>query len=385
MDEVTQKVVDGTAWREFCDLLAEAGASVLAEGNPDDPLDRAEGFRMLTRLLRGALETHLEHYQSAYPQLICTCHETIKIVGENPDNHYLGASIDGRFDYRVWGTRGQAKWISFNLFSGAGFGGGGPGTGSTLHEEQMHIEDDGTFEVIISQHEHPGNWLRSEPETRSLALRQTFLDKRHQDHADLHIERIGSDGSAPEPLTPADLYRSLLIAGHYVKAVSAIGAQWAVRQSRWPNVFTDEAEDDLTDKFKDPQIKWHQAYFDLARRRGPCGGGHAAGVRILDVRPPQPLDGDTRLRPPPGHAQLPFGPTAAGWQRTSGRGPPGSRTAELARYRWSLPRHGGSALGRARCGGRPPGHPGGQTRRSCLSTVGGLTPPDSAISSTFGT
>ena len=30
MDEVTQKVVDGTAWREFCDLLADAGASVLA-------------------------------------------------------------------------------------------------------------------------------------------------------------------------------------------------------------------------------------------------------------------------------------------------------------------------------------------------------------------
>ena len=264
MDEVAQKVVDGTAWREFCDLLAEAGESVLATGNPDDPLDRAEGFRMLTRLLRGALETHLEHYQAAYPELICTCHETIKIVGENPDNHYLGATLDGKYDYRVWGSRGEAKWISFNLFSGAGFGGGGPGTGATLHEEQMHIDEDGTFEVIISQREHAGNWLRSEPETRSLALRQTFLDKRHQQHAQLQIERIGSEGSTPEPLTPEDLYRSLLIAGHYVKAVSAIGAQWAVRQSKWPNEFTDEAEDDLTNKFKDPQIKWHQAYFELA-------------------------------------------------------------------------------------------------------------------------
>ena len=44
----------------------------------------------------------------------------------------------------------------------------------------MHIEPDGTFEVIISQREHPGNWLRSEADTRSLAIRQTFLDKRHQ-------------------------------------------------------------------------------------------------------------------------------------------------------------------------------------------------------------
>ncbi len=217
MDESTQKVVDGTAWSEFCDLLKDAGQIILADGNPDDPLDRAEGFRMLTRLLRGALESKLEHGRPTQPELICTCHETIKIVGENPDNHYLGSSLDGTYDYRVWGRRGDAKWISFNLFSGAGFGGGGPGTGATLHEEQMHIEPDGTFEVIISQREHPGNWLRSEPETRSLALRQTFLDKRHQQHAELHIERIDERaGTAPEPLTPEELYHSLIYAGLYV-------------------------------------------------------------------------------------------------------------------------------------------------------------------------
>jgi hypothetical protein len=264
MDEVTQKVVDGTAWREFCDLLADAGESILAAGNPDDPLDRAEGFRMLTRLLRGVLESKLEYARPEYPKLICTCHETIKIVAENPDNHYLGASLDGKYDYRIRGTRGEAKWISFNLFSGAGFGGGGPGTGSTMHEEHMHIEPDGSFEVIISQKEHPGNWLKSEPDTRSIAVRQTFLDKWHQEHSEMTIERIGGEGERPPPLTAEELNTALVIAGHYTKIVAGIGAQWATRQSQWPNVFTDEAEDDMTNKFKDPQIKWHQAYFELA-------------------------------------------------------------------------------------------------------------------------
>ena len=276
MDDVTQKVVDGTAWREFCDLLADAGQVVLAEGNPDDPMDRAEGFRLLTRLLRGALESKLEYGRPEVPALICGCHETIKIVGENPDNHYLGTSLDGRYDYRIWGTRGEAKWISFNLFSGAGFGGGGPGTGATLHEEQMHIEPDGTFEVIISQREHPGNWLRSEADTRSLAVRQTFLDKRNEEHADLHIERVDGNGTPPGPLAPEDLYRALLIAGHYVKAVAGIGAQWAVRQAQRPNEFWDEAEESETDKFKDPQIKWHQAYFELAENE----------ALVVEVTPP---------------------------------------------------------------------------------------------------
>lgn len=95
-DEITRQVVDGTAWREFCELLADAGESILATGNPDDPLDRAEGFRMLTRLMRGSLESFLEYAEPLSPQLICTCHETIKIVGENPDNHYP--------DWRNWAS-----------------------------------------------------------------------------------------------------------------------------------------------------------------------------------------------------------------------------------------------------------------------------------------
>ncbi len=264
MDEITQKVVDGTAWREFCSLLSDAGEVILSEGNPTDPLDRAEGFRMLTRLLRCAFESKLEYGRATQPKLICTCHETMKIVGENPDNHYLGASLDGKYDYRVWGTRGDAKWISFNLFSGGGFGGGGPGVGATMHEEHMAIEPDGSFEVIISQQEHSGNWLHSEADTRSLAVRQTFLDRPHQQHAELHIERLGAEKEPPEPLTPEELYLSLLYAGFYVKGVAEIGSQWATRQSKWPNVFTDEAEGPETDKFKDPQIKWHQAYFDLS-------------------------------------------------------------------------------------------------------------------------
>ena len=263
MDETTRKVVDGTAWREFCDLLADAGEAILEEGNPEDPLDRAEGFRMLTRLLRGRVESVLEYGRPEHPVLVRACHETVKIVGENPDNHYLGASLDGKYDYRIWGTRGEAKWLSFNLFSGAGFGGGGPGTGATLHEEQMHIEPDGTFELVISQREHPGNWLRSEPDTRSIAIRQTFLDRANQEHAELHIERIGDDGAPPAPLTPEELYLSLVHTGFYVKGVAEIGARWATRQAQWPNQFTDEAEDELTDKFKDPQIKWHQAYFAI--------------------------------------------------------------------------------------------------------------------------
>ena len=58
----------------------------------------------------------------------------------------------------------------------------------------------------------------------------------------MHIERLETDDTPPEPLTPEELYLSLIYAGFYVKGVAEIGAQWATRQSQWPNIFTDEAE-----------------------------------------------------------------------------------------------------------------------------------------------
>ena len=144
MDEITQKIVDGTAWREFCDLLADAGEAILDMVIPTTRsiAQRDSGCSPGFSVARWK-PARIRTIQR--PELICTCHETIKIVGENPDNHYLGTSLDGKYDYRIWGKRGEAKWISFNLFSGPGFGGGGPGTGATMHEEQMHIEPDGTL------------------------------------------------------------------------------------------------------------------------------------------------------------------------------------------------------------------------------------------------
>jgi hypothetical protein len=140
----------------------------------------------------------------------------------------------------------------------------------------MEFGPDGAFEVIISPREHPGNWLRSEPGTRSIAIRQTFLDKGNEEHAALHIERVGAAGDPPDPLTPEHLYHSLVYAGLYVKGVAEIGATWATRQAQWPNRFTDDAERPETDRFKDPQITWHQAYFDLADDE----------ALVIEVRPP---------------------------------------------------------------------------------------------------
>ena len=52
--------------------------------------------------------------------------------------------------------------------------------GDVQQSADMHIEDDGTFEIILSARKHPGNWLPMTAETGTLVVRQTFLDRESE-------------------------------------------------------------------------------------------------------------------------------------------------------------------------------------------------------------
>ena len=91
----SERVLSGETWNDFCDGLKAAGAVILREASPRDPLDRAEGFRYLTRLARTALEQQLEFARPGGAGVRRPSHETVKIGADNPDNHYQSASISG--------------------------------------------------------------------------------------------------------------------------------------------------------------------------------------------------------------------------------------------------------------------------------------------------
>lgn len=62
------------------------------------PLDRAEGFRYLTRILRLALESELENAEPMTPRLQLGCRADIKFACDNPDSYYLKAKLDSRHE-----------------------------------------------------------------------------------------------------------------------------------------------------------------------------------------------------------------------------------------------------------------------------------------------
>lgn len=205
-DECNERILSGATWDEFCDALKMAGGVIMREGSPTDAFNRAEGFRYLSRITRAALETFVEHADPRAPVLQRVVHETVKMGSDNPDNYYRNAAISGEFEYRIRGTRGTAHYLGFGTQSG-GYGEGGslPPTGY-LEAKDMLIEDDGTFEIIMSCKEQPGNRLPMTPETGTLIVRQTFLDRSTEVIADLCAERIGGT-SDPTPMTAAAIDR----------------------------------------------------------------------------------------------------------------------------------------------------------------------------------
>ena len=90
----TERILNGTTWKEFCDKLKNAGDIILNDNTPGDALTKAEGFRYLSRITRAITEAFIENSDPLAPVLFRPVHETAKMGADNPDNYYLYATID---------------------------------------------------------------------------------------------------------------------------------------------------------------------------------------------------------------------------------------------------------------------------------------------------
>lgn len=227
VNDAERAILDGSAWADFCDRLKAIGPLVLGDQVPRDALTAAEGYRYLSRLLRGGLEAFLEYGDPLFPQLRCPAHETLKLGADNPDNRYESCAIDAAHDYRISGTRGTVDYLGFGAVINRYASGGGMETTGYIDARDMQIGPDGRFELIVSQREHPGNWLRMGPATNSINVRQTFQDRRSERPAELRIERIGAAGEYPQPLDAAQLMRALQGAVGFVHGSAVMFENWA--------------------------------------------------------------------------------------------------------------------------------------------------------------
>jgi hypothetical protein len=275
-DDSAERVLDGRVWAEFCDALKLAGDVVLREGSPVDAFDRAEGFRYLSRLTRVALESYVEFADPAAPVLRRPAHETVKIGADNPDNYYQSAAVSGAYEYLIRGNRGTIHYLGLGTYVGSYGSDGRMGQSGYVEAADLRIEPDGTFEIILSCEEKPGvNWLRMEPDTSSLIVRQTYQDRAVEQIAELQIERMGATGP-PAPLTPESLDLGLASAVAYVAGTSRLFCDWSEGFAKHVNALRQLDPAIATAAHGDPNICYYHGYWSLAKDE----------ALVIESRPP---------------------------------------------------------------------------------------------------
>jgi hypothetical protein len=240
--------------------LEQAGDVVLRDKAPDTPLDRAEGYRYLTRLVREMLYATVENADPDFPRL----HELdrVKIGADNPDNVYLSANIRGNRTYRITGTRGTIAYFSIGSKANRYAKDGTMASTGELSDKDLVVNPDGTVEIIVSATPHDKNWLPLADDSTSLVVRQTYLDRTTEVPGSWRIEQVGGP-ELPRELDPAFLAKALKRAALSVHGTAATFAYWTETFMSRPNELPDFGQEMFQRAGGDPEIFYLHGYWTL--------------------------------------------------------------------------------------------------------------------------
>ena len=211
-------------WQEFSAQLADLAEVIEAvEGLSDH--DRAEGYRYITRLLRLALEMQLEHGSAQHPSFYSLSHDTAKIGADNPDNLYLNANIDGRFDYEISGHVGTVPYLSFGTKENRYAIDGRMISTGEVDLRDLDVGADGHVSLMVSAERQSGNWLPVTERSNMVIVRQTFNHRQSETPARLTIRRLDTQ-SGYDMLGTADLGAQLERSIAFVRGTAQIFRSW---------------------------------------------------------------------------------------------------------------------------------------------------------------
>lgn len=208
-----ESLYSGEAWQLLLNTLGEAGAFLHSERLPGGTESLAAGYRHLMVLLALGVDEALRTSDPYEPVLSAgNVDNLLKWGMDCPDALYSGAALRPDATYRVWGNRGQARFVGFQVMAGIGNAG-------DVVADELEMGADGDFELYLSAEPRPGNWLPLAEGASSFVVRQFFYDWVGERPASLHIEcltRPAPDGR-PQPSTEERTARQLAALGAFVR------------------------------------------------------------------------------------------------------------------------------------------------------------------------
>jgi hypothetical protein len=220
------------AFHELIDLLRETADSWLGrERGVEREIDVVEGLRNVLHLLSAGIDFYLEG-DPERPEFTQIVSPTRKFMGDNPDAIYHFARIRDDRSYRIRGVKGDECYLSFTIHGRSEDGRLGATAEPVLadvNDRGFEVAEDGSFEVILSPEEHPGNWIAVPPGAASLITRYYFEDAGtpaldRAGRIQLAIEPLEEPPVRP-PLTDAEVARRLRNVAAFVSGATVEGLE----------------------------------------------------------------------------------------------------------------------------------------------------------------
>ena len=206
-----------SSYDAFIDSLIEAGEFVQAHEYYGSDREKAQAYIHILSSLISVIKQEI-FIDTDFPYFNNL--STFSKVGmDNADQTYHQTFIDGSGIYKVWGTRGSSKTISFTTYL--------PDTLSkSLHVlDELKYEQDGSFEITLGgKNQNFANWMPLENTLIRLLVRQTYSDWDNEIPGTIHIDRIDKE----KPSFPVINSRS--VSSNLVN----LGNKVLLNATRWP-------------------------------------------------------------------------------------------------------------------------------------------------------
>lgn len=203
------------AAHELLDLLRGLDAEFLAGPRAlTDDVSVLEGYRWIFSVLQVAFEAYVWADRNR-PRFVDIVGPYKKWGGDNADAFYQYAPIDPARTYRVRGRKGDSVYLSLTVYGGPDDGRYSERIVGSLNDRQISCAPDGAFEMILSPREHPGNWIRLEPDAVCAITRDYLNDPGRGRRVEWSIECL--DPAPGYRLDDTDLARRFRAAATWVR------------------------------------------------------------------------------------------------------------------------------------------------------------------------
>ncbi len=172
------------AWSYLSDRLRQAAQLVQSDPASRNRVDLAAGMRHLLVLLAAGIDEALRFDADPILSVQRTSTDDIVTWGmECPDCIYTRAVLRGGESYRLFGNRGTARYVGLQTMNGIA---------TTANElvDELEVDPDGNFEVVLSASERVGNWMRIDGDHPTLTVRHFFYNWDTEVASSLRIERL---------------------------------------------------------------------------------------------------------------------------------------------------------------------------------------------------